>query len=205
MFVIDVGLQKPQSTAMLSHDEIREELIRQLDEKIVTTSAVAKHLGIPAPRVSEMRKRERKIQPSEMKKLAQFLGLSDADEVPVVGYVGGGAQVHPIDDYSNGDGMDFIERPEYIEGRAVAVQIKGDSMLPVAEDGWKLIYIERAIDEVDFLNRLCVVKLADDRMLVKKVLRGSQPKRYHLQSFNAPLIEDVAIKWAARVKSIVPA
>lgn len=127
-------------------------------------------------------------------------------DIPVVGYVGGGAQVYPYDDYAHGDGMDFVERPEYVHGRAVAVEVRGDSMLPTAEDGWKLIYTgDQTINEGDVLNKLCVVKLIDGRMLVKKLLRGSQPQRYHLHSSNAPLIEDVEIEWAARVKSIVPA
>lgn len=128
------------------------------------------------------------------------------DEIAVVGFVGAGAQVLPYDDYARGDGMEFIKRPDYVKGRAVAVEVKGDSMLPIAWDGWKLIYTgEQTIIESEVLNKLCVVKLVDGGVLVKVILRGSKPQRYHLQSSNAPLIEDVEIEWAARVESIVPA
>ena len=49
-----------------------------------------------------------------------------------------------------------------------------------------------------------VTLVADDRVLVKRITRGSQPKRYHLVSTNAPMIEDAEIVWAARVKAIIP-
>lgn len=125
--------------------------------------------------------------------------------LPVVGYVGAGAAVMPFDDYSAGDGMDHIERPSFVQGRAVAVEVRGDSLLPVAEDGWRLIYTgEQTMLEEQVLNRLCVVKLIDGRMLVKRIIRGSQPQRYHLLSTNAPIIEDVEIEWAARVTAIIP-
>lgn len=125
--------------------------------------------------------------------------------LPVVGYVGAGAAVMPFDDYANGDGMDHIERPSFVQGRAVAVEVRGDSLLPVAEDGWRLIYTgEQTMMEEQVLNRLCVVKLLDGRMLVKRIVRGSQPQRYHLLSTNAPIIEDVEVEWAARVTAIIP-
>lgn len=139
----------------------------------------------------------------------QFLGkpmrAQESEEIQVVGYVGAGAAVYAYDDMAHGDGMATVERPEFVKGRAVAVEVKGDSLVPVAEDGWRLIYTgDQTILEEDVLNRLCVVKLIDGRMLVKRVVRGSQPQRYHLLSTNAPMIEDVEIEWAARVKAIIP-
>lgn len=140
----------------------------------------------------------------------RLLGLDNlastaGGEIPVVGYVGAGAEVLPIDDYGRGQGMDTVERPPFITGQAVAVEVRGDSLLPVAEDGWRLIYTgEQSMLEEDVLNRLCVVKLADGRSLVKRVMRGSKPQRYHLVSTNAPIIEDAEIVWAAPVKAIIP-
>lgn len=129
-----------------------------------------------------------------------------AEQIPVVGYVGAGAEVLPIDDYQRGDGMYFIERPDFVQGRAVAVEVRGDSLLPVAENGWQLIYTdETGITEGDVLNKLCVVHLLDGRTLVKRLMRGTQPQRYHLLSTNAPIIEDAEVLWAARVKAIIPA
>lgn len=136
---------------------------------------------------------------------SEDLAATTGDAIPVVGYVGAGAQVLPFNDYPHGDGMDHIERPPFVHGRAVAVEVQGDSLFPVAEDGWRLVYTgERSLSEEDVLNRLCVVMLLDGRCLVKRVTRGTMPQRYHLLSTNAPVIEDVEIEWAARVKAIVP-
>jgi len=128
-----------------------------------------------------------------------------ANKIPVVGYVGGGAEVYPYDDYPRGDGMDFVDRPPFLTGQAVAVEVRGNSLFPVAEDGWRLVYTgQQSLVEEEVLNRLCVVQLVDGRMLVKRIMRGTAPQRYHLASTNAPLIEDVEIVWAARVKAIIP-
>ena len=126
-------------------------------------------------------------------------------DIAVVGYVGAGAAVFPFDDHAHGDGFATVERPAFVEGRAVAVEVRGDSLVPTAEDGWRLIYTgDRTVLEEDVLNRLCVVQLVDGRMLVKRVTRGSEPQRYHLISTNAPMIENAEVEWAARVMAIIP-
>lgn len=128
-----------------------------------------------------------------------------SDDIPVVGFVGAGAAVFPYDDHAHGNGLDYITRPPFIEGRAVAVEVRGDSLLPIAENGWRLIYTgEQTVIEDEVLNRICVVQLEDGRILVKRLVRGSMPQRYHLVSTNAPMIEDAKIVWAARVKAIIP-
>lgn len=81
---------------MLTHDEILAELIRRVGSGSVAQIDVARALGIPAPRVSEIVKQKRKIQPAEMPKLAQFLGLADSDGssklfIPLLGRVEAGA------------------------------------------------------------------------------------------------------------------
>lgn len=126
--------------------------------------------------------------------------------IPVVGYVGAGASVYPVDDESEAEGFGTVERPPFITGDAIAVEVRGDSLYPVAEEGWKLIYTgEAAVIEDDVLNKLCVVALVDGRVLVKRLVRGSKSSRYHLVSTNAPMIEDVEVLWAAKVRAIIPA
>lgn len=72
---------------MLTADDIREELIRRLDEKKVSGVAVARALCIAPARVTEMRKRERKVQQNEMRPLAEFLGMVEAPPMgfPIAG------------------------------------------------------------------------------------------------------------------------
>jgi transcriptional regulator with XRE-family HTH domain len=126
--------------------------------------------------------------------------------IPVVGYVGAGASVYPVDDVNQDEGFETIERPPFITGEAIAVEVRGDSLYPVAEEGWKLIYTgQPEVMEEEVLNKLCVVALADGRVMVKRIVRGTKPQRYHLLSTNAPMIEDVEVLWAAKVRAIIPA
>ena len=125
--------------------------------------------------------------------------------IPVVGFVGAGSAVFPYDDFPKGDGLDHVERPPFVKGQVVAVEVRGDSLLPVAEDGWRLVYAgEQSLDESQILNKLCVVKLTDGRALVKRLMRGSKPGHFHLISTNARVIEDAQVDWAAPVKAIIP-
>jgi DNA-binding XRE family transcriptional regulator len=129
-----------------------------------------------------------------------------AHMVPVVGYVGAGQTVYAHDDHAKGGGLEEVDGPEGVgQGSVVAVRIRGDSMHPM-RDGWLLFY-RRDQEGVpdDCLNRLCIVKVADDGpILVKELRRGYRPNRYLLTSWNAAPIEDVSLDWAAPVLSIRP-
>lgn len=143
------------------------------------------------------------------KRLAPHLGvrpdqLYEGPQVPIVGYVGAGQRVYAYSDLETAG--ETMTRPPMTTGDLLAVEVRGDSMLPLAEEGWNIVYTaEATVDENMVLNRVCVVQLDDDEsMLVKRVLRGTKPYHYHLVSTNAPLIEDARLRWAAVVKAIVP-
>lgn len=127
-------------------------------------------------------------------------------KVPVVGDVGAGQEVFPYDDHALGGGLEEVDAPEGVGGApTVAVRIRGDSMHPM-RDGWLLFYRrdQQGVPE-GCLNRLCIVKLADDGpMLVKEIRRGYRPGRFVLASWNAAPLEDVQVDWAAPVLSIRP-
>jgi phage repressor protein C with HTH and peptisase S24 domain len=76
--VIDSRVRFPHSAPMLSHDEIREELIRQIDERLIKQVCVARKLGVAPARISEIRRGLRKIQPDEMPVLAEMFGMTEA-------------------------------------------------------------------------------------------------------------------------------
>lgn len=144
------------------------------------------------------------------KRLAPALGLKphqllhDQPQVRIVGYVGAGQRVYAYPDLE--DSGETMARPPMVTGDLLAVEVRGDSMLPLAEEGWHIVYTaEATVDEHEVLNKVCVVQLDEDEsMLVKRVVRGSRPHHYHLLSTNAPMIEDVRLRWAAVVKAIVP-
>ncbi len=128
------------------------------------------------------------------------------DKVSVVGYVGAGQEIFALDDHARGAGLEEVEAPEGV-GRdtMVAVRVRGESMHPL-RDGWVLFYRrdQNGVPEA-CLNRLCIVKLADDGpVMVKELHRGYRQGHFVLSSWNAPPLEDVRLDWAAPVLSIRP-
>jgi len=126
--------------------------------------------------------------------------------VSVVGYVGAGHQVFALDDHALGAGLEEVEAPEGV-GRdtMVAVRVRGESMHPL-RSGWLLFYRrdQHGVPEA-CLNRLCIVKVADDGpIMVKELRRGYRQGHFMLSSWNAPPLEDVRLDWAAPVLSIRP-
>lgn len=119
--------------------------------------------------------------------------------VKLAGYVGAAQAVYQFD-----DGVaDYVEAPPGANEMTEAVEVRGDSMLPLYETGTLLYYSKQLPPEM-MIGRRAVVRLADDRVLVKTVRRGSQSGLYTLVSLNAPDIEDVALLWAAPIDWIKP-
>jgi len=125
--------------------------------------------------------------------------------VPVVGYVGAGAEVHPIDDHAPGAGLEAVDVDFPVKPGTVAVIVRGDSMLPIFEDGDLIGYMEDSSDPRTLVGKTCVVKLTDGRTFIKRLRRGSVDGLFTLVSFNARDIEDVEIEWARRYRFHIPA
>jgi len=129
------------------------------------------------------------------------LSVTKKKLVPVCAYIGAGGEVFPIDDYAKGQGMEEVEwfgKEEASE--LVAVKVKGDSMRPFIEDGWILFYRRQIYGmNPDCMNKLCVMKIKNDKVIVKKLRKGYKKGAYNLESFNADLIEDVELEWCAKI------
>jgi len=120
--------------------------------------------------------------------------------VPVVGHVGAGAAIYPLDDNETGGGLDQVEAPPEDDGDLVAVVVRGDSMEDAYHDGDVIYYGRRLkLDDARLLGKDCIVKVEDGRTLVKRIARGARRGRFTLMSHNAPLISDVVLEWAAPV------
>ncbi len=126
--------------------------------------------------------------------------------VPVVGRVGAGSEVHAVDDHAMGQGTRQVRCPNGLDAQqTVAVEVVGDSMLPI-EEGWLLFYT-RDYQGVptECLGKLCVVQLAEDGpRYVKRLKPGRQNGLFNLYSTNAREMEDMALAWAAPVLDARP-
>lgn len=123
--------------------------------------------------------------------------------VPIVGYVGAGGAIS----FEGGQGP-FGEAdmpPKEGKPTLVAVIVQGDSMSGTLEDGWTVYYDNRRDPPDETLHgKLCIVGLADERVLIKKLYPGRKRYHYDLHSVNAPVLLDQPVTWAARITWIAP-
>jgi len=137
--------------------------------------------------------------------MTQWLDAAPNQErsVPLVGYVGAGAEAHYYA-LSHGE-LDRVPAPDNASENTVAVEIRGNSLGPVFQS-WLIYYDEvRSPVTSDLLGRLCVVGLPDDRVVVKQLKASKNPGLFDLLSnVNEEHIRDVPVLWAARVKTMVP-
>jgi hypothetical protein len=124
--------------------------------------------------------------------------------VPVLAYIGAGAEVHTVNDYEPGAASEYVEPPPSDGSNLVAARIKGDSMYPM-QDGW-IVFWKATTEGVDqaCLGKLCAVQIVDGPCLVKIVRPGTQPGLYNLESWNAPPRLNAALLWASPIADIRP-
>lgn len=188
---------------------MRLRIYELLKERDITAEEMAHELGYAQSQVSRFLSGKRRAHTDFLNDTAKYLGVNVADLfepelMPIVGYIGAGAEFHAIDDHAQGAGFDEVERPAGLDGDAVAVQVRGDSMVPAYYDGDIIFYGERQYDYVSFINRRCVCGLADGRILIKTLQRGSADNLHTLTSFNASPIEDVVVEWVSKIKLVQP-
>jgi transcriptional regulator with XRE-family HTH domain len=123
----------------------------------------------------------------------------DPGYVPVIGYVG--ANPEGVVLFATGqDPAELTPIPPGGTDQARALKVVGHSMRGVADDG-ALIYFEdqRTPPTPDMLGQVVVVETDADEVLVKRLLRGSRPGAYDLESVAGPTRQD-----AAHITAIIP-
>lgn len=124
--------------------------------------------------------------------------------VPVIGQVG--ANPDGIVLFALGqDPAELAPIPPGGSDQARALKVSGHSMRGVADDG-ALIYFEdqRTPPTPDMLGHVVVVETDTDEVLVKRLLRGSRPGLFDLESVAGPVRQDARIRWAAHITAIIP-
>lgn len=179
----------------------------------VTIEQLAEMTGLSPSYLSRLQNSKRPVSLTHIDKIAEALGVDrvalvekGVSSVPVVGYVGAGAQttLYAEGDGEAGDEFDAVAAPENATPHTVAVEVRGVSLGELF-DRW-LIYYDDRRDPVtsDLVGKLCVVGLTDGRILVKKLKRGQLPGHFTLLSNTEPPIYDAALVWAARVTNMAP-
>jgi transcriptional regulator with XRE-family HTH domain len=189
----------------------RLEYMRKL--RGLTREELATAVGTTATTIYRKERGDRQLRLEELEDYAKALQCTaeelvsdNANKVQIVGYVGAGAKVFPIDDHAQGAGLERVDAPLGISDPSiVGLYVRGDSQEPLLEDGW-IIFYRKSSDGIppDCIGRLCVVSLMSGEMMVKKIKRGSSPSTFHLLSKNADPILDAPLLWASRVLDIRP-
>lgn len=184
----------------------------QKDKRWKRQGALAKALRVSQPTISRWYSGKQKPeidQRDRIMELAAKLGVIHNGEngssytVPIIGFVGAGGQIL----YGEGQGPfgEATMPPDGSNPATVAVKVRGDSMVPQLEDGWLVFYDNRQEPPTDALfKKLCVIGLPDGRVLVKRLLPGSNRGLFHLLSVNGDHLLDQAVAWAAKVSAIIP-
>ena len=124
--------------------------------------------------------------------------------VSVIGHVGANPEGLVL--FALGQDLgELVPIPPGGTDQARALKVVGHSMRGVADDG-ALIYFEdqRTAPSSDMLGHVVVVELDTEEVLVKRLLRGSKPGLYDLESLAGPTRQDARLRWAAHITAIIP-
>lgn len=123
--------------------------------------------------------------------------------VPLMGYIGAGAEIMPDFEQVPADGLEKIEIPFPIPADMVAFSVKGDSMLPAYKDGYiVIVYRDQRRSIESFYGQEAAVRTSDGKRFIKTIMRGIDG--VNLFSWNAAPIENVKLEWIGEIFAVLP-
>lgn len=132
--------------------------------------------------------------------------VSGPDIVPIMGYLGAGAEVEPDHEQVPPEGLEQYEVPFPLPEEMVAFKVRGTSMLPVFKPDAVIIVYRHQKKPIDsFYGEEAAVRTSDGRRFIKTIIRGSVKGRVNLISWNdvAP-IENVSLDWVGEIFAVLP-
>ena len=132
-------------------------------------------------------------------------GPAARSRIPIVGRVGAGAEIMPEFEQTPEAGVREVDIPFAAYGDVIAFEVEGDSMWPRYDPGDIIICRREGQDAAEILGGEAVVRTADGRRYLKRVMRGAIPDTYDLESHNAPPIRGVRLEWGAEIQTVVRA
>jgi phage repressor protein C with HTH and peptisase S24 domain len=187
----------------------------RMEEQGFTMKSLSLACGFGESFVRDMLKRNSEPSLEKFAKLASMLGTTVAElmgeeppgphsTVPLMGFVGAGAEVQPDFEQVPDEGLEQIAVPFPLPAEMIALQVRGDSMLPQFRDGSILIvYREQKRSLESFFGEEAAVRTMDGRRFIKTIIRGTG-NTVNLISWNAPAIENVKLAWIGEIFSVFP-
>lgn len=195
--------------------EVLDRIEQRLKAKRISATAASKLAGLSEDAIRNMRRAVEKdarqgISTSTIMALAPVLDTTaswllegvgpEADQyIPIIGFVGAdneGAVVYTTGQESG----DLVPIPPGGDTTSRALEVRGHSGGEWAPPG-SIVYFDdqRRPPTPDMLGYPCVVETEDGRVLLKRLLKGSRPDVFDLESRVGPTLEDVRLHWAAEV------
>jgi len=188
---------------------------------------LADKIGTSQSQVDRLEKNQRRLSDHWLERLGKafnippihFFTEEPACLVPIVGTIGAGYEIYPIDDMplipriiSDSDreqmNCEWVEAPPGVYPKGiVAVRVAGTSMMPYMKPGTIIYYSERfegAPPERCLRGGLCVVQTVTGQALLKMVKKSKTDGKFDLISYNDDTIPAVELAWCAPVLFIKP-
>lgn len=128
-------------------------------------------------------------------------GTAKSTIVEIVGRLGAGAEVEV--DHEQG-GLGEVEIPFPLPSDMIALEVWGNSMLPVYKNGQIIVVYKHQQRPLSaFYGEEAAVKLDDGRRFIKTVMRGDGDT-VNLLSWNAEPIENVRLEWVGEIFAVLP-
>lgn len=194
------------------------ELIRSgLEHHKLSIAALERQAGVAKDTIRDfLRGKTQVLRADKLQKILRI--LKPEEKIFITGKVGKDSEIFSVAP----DATNVLDCPPgFLACEITAVRIEGNAMLPVFHDGWIIYYCikqghaEGSPDEgwhapynkpvvsgepfSEAIGKPCIVKLADGRVFLRTLKRGSNPDRYNLVGYNTPEIHDAEIMWAAKI------
>lgn len=182
-----------------------------------TRKMLAAHLGVEPSKITrwantEAGKESHIIPGDVLQKMKAFFGesLIAADEivthVPIMGFLGAGAEVDPDFEQVPPEGFDTVDLPFALPYDMIAFKVTGTSMIPAFRPNTIIIVHRDQRKPIEsFYGEEAAVRTSDGRRYIKTIHKGALPGRVNLHSWNdVQPIENVRLEWIGEIYLIVP-
>ncbi|MCO5085118.1 MAG: helix-turn-helix domain-containing protein [Mesorhizobium sp.] len=198
----------------------RENYIRQWRKhRGLTQEQLAEAVGVATATISQIETGKQGFTDTSLYAIAEALHVTAGDllsgppavsgapagtEVPLMGYLGAGAEVEPDFEQVPPEGLDQVSLPFDLDDDLIAFKVRGDSMLPFYRDGATIVvFREQKRPLTTFYGEEAAVRTSNGRRFIKTIMRGDGDS-VTLTSWNAAPIENVRLEWIGEIFAVLP-
>lgn len=177
-----------------------------------THERAADEMKVSRSQFIKLERGERRLTADYINQAAEAFGVRPADVIddpedsiiPLMGYIGAGAEILPEFEQVPPEGLDQIHVPFPLPAEMIALEVRGDSMLPVYKEGHVIVvYKDQKKPVSSFYGEEAAVRTGDGRRFLKTIMRGAG-NAVTLTSFNAGPIENVHLDWIGEIFATIP-